>query len=228
LRQPAVGEPPLLEELSFGCNRLGPEAAKTLNKCLATNFHLRTLDLQANVMGCEGAKLLVKGLTDNKGRLKKLNISQNEVQLAGAKALIRFFEVREFQFTISLMRPRGKSTGMTLTDDFVVTSVGPNSIVENWNHDRPCDAVFVGDRVIKVNGEDTPEEMNEVMRTQEELDITLVRADGLASLDLCHNMLTHQGVKDLRHKLDCPAKGSLRGWQLSFDDGAREIWLSAH
>jgi len=228
LRLPAVREAPELEELRLGCNRITPVGAKTLSRCLATNMKLRTLDLKANELGLDGAKELVEGLKANKGRLKKLDVSQNELKHQGAQALADFFLQREFRYTISLERPRGKPTGFALSQEMVVTNISLKSVIDSWNQEHPSDAVLLGDKVLKVNEQDVREEMLEELREKEEQHITLLRTGGLVSLDMTHNMITLNGVKEMRKVLDVPAAGNLRGWQLSFDGGEREMWLSAH
>lgn len=228
LRLPVVREVPRLEELSLGCNRLGPAGARTLSACLAKNLKLRALDLKANTLGVEGANILAEGLSANKGRLQKLDISQNEIKHKGAKVLANSFLQKEFSFKVQLERPRGKTTGMTLSQEMTVTNMALSSIIDTWNQEHPSDAVFTGDKIVKINSEEVREEMLEEMRSKEELEFTFTRSGGLQSLDMCYNMITLNGVKELRKYLAVPAAGTTRGWQLSFDEGEREMWLSAH
>mmetsp|Transcript_54287 Transcript_54287/g.137125 ORF Transcript_54287/g.137125 Transcript_54287/m.137125 type:complete len:326 (-) Transcript_54287:154-1131(-) len=82
---------PTLGHISLQYNRLEAAAAKNLAQMLAVNKALRFLDISGNSIGTEGALALVEGLKNNKGRLTRIAVAQNEIQLAGAKAFCDFF-----------------------------------------------------------------------------------------------------------------------------------------
>eukprot|EP00448_Togula_jolla_P015030 CAMPEP_0170588420 /NCGR_PEP_ID=MMETSP0224-20130122/10820_1 /TAXON_ID=285029 /ORGANISM="Togula jolla, Strain CCCM 725" /LENGTH=318 /DNA_ID=CAMNT_0010912135 /DNA_START=59 /DNA_END=1015 /DNA_ORIENTATION=+ len=87
----ALSTHPALQHVSLGYNRLEHGAAASLNRMLATNKALRYLDLSGNALGPQGAKELVQGLKENKGKLQKLSLAQNTIRLEGTKALVDFF-----------------------------------------------------------------------------------------------------------------------------------------
>jgi len=80
-----------LQHISLTYNRLEVAAARSLAAMLATNKTLRFLDLSGNTIGPGGAIALVDGLKKNKGNLKTLSVSQNEIKFAGAKAFCQHF-----------------------------------------------------------------------------------------------------------------------------------------
>jgi len=82
---------PSLEHIGLSYNRLGVPAIRLLNEVLAKNRELKHLDLGGNSLGEEGAELLVEGLKKNGGRIQKLNVDRNSLQLRGALAFTRFF-----------------------------------------------------------------------------------------------------------------------------------------
>eukprot|EP00448_Togula_jolla_P018774 CAMPEP_0170590132 /NCGR_PEP_ID=MMETSP0224-20130122/11706_1 /TAXON_ID=285029 /ORGANISM="Togula jolla, Strain CCCM 725" /LENGTH=318 /DNA_ID=CAMNT_0010913907 /DNA_START=46 /DNA_END=1002 /DNA_ORIENTATION=- len=87
----ALSTHPALEHVSLAYNRLEHGAALSLNKMLHANMALRYLDLSGNALGPQGAKDLVVGLKENKGRLQKLSVAQNTIRLAGTKVMVDFF-----------------------------------------------------------------------------------------------------------------------------------------
>jgi len=82
---------PKLEHCSLLYNRLQAPSVKFINDVLAVNKALRYLDLSGNSLGPEGAQALVTGLKKNKGKLLKLGMAQNEINLSGCRALSKFF-----------------------------------------------------------------------------------------------------------------------------------------
>merc|ERR1719188_886923 len=82
---------PTLEHISLQYNRLEAASATSLAQMLAVNQSLRYLDICGNSIGKEGALALVDGLKKNKGRLTRIAVAQNEIQLAGAKAFCEHF-----------------------------------------------------------------------------------------------------------------------------------------
>lgn len=89
---------PSLEHVSLNYNRLQNAVCEGIVKMLSVNQTLEYLDLCGNSIGPEGAEELVKGLTANKGKLRRLGLGQNEIRLRGAKALSTYF-----------MSPQGKT-----------------------------------------------------------------------------------------------------------------------
>mmetsp|Transcript_33654 Transcript_33654/g.106911 ORF Transcript_33654/g.106911 Transcript_33654/m.106911 type:complete len:351 (-) Transcript_33654:65-1117(-) len=229
MRFPQVREPPKLQRLGLSCNGLGPGAAASLGHCLTTNFALRQLDLKANSLGPEGAASLAEGLRANKGRLQWLDASQNAIKLDGARALASVFAEQEFSFCIRLERPFGVSCGLVLDESLRVTGIEIRGLVDAWNEVHPSDAVFVDDRISRVNDTDELEAMREELTSQERLEVTLTRSGvGLKHVDVCHNAITSAGVEEIRNMFEKPKEGFLQGWQLRFDGGARQLWITAH
>jgi len=218
----------VLAELGLACNGLGPAAAEALGACLATNLRLRRLDLQANSLGPGGARLLAAGLRANRGRLSSLDCSQNGLLLPGARDLAECFPAQAFRLSIRLRRPWGASIGAKLDNDLKVTGIEISGLIETWNAANTSEEVFIGDQVVQVNDKSTPEEMLDEMTSQDDLEITMLRPHGgLTYLDLCHNGVTLAGAEELRELLGRPQEGSLQGWHLRFDGGARQVLINA-
>jgi Ran GTPase-activating protein (RanGAP) involved in mRNA processing and transport len=89
---------PCLGHISLSYNRLEAAAAKSFAAMLAVNKALRFLDISCNSIGPDGALALVEGLKKNGGRLQRLSVSQNEIQVKGVKAFCDLF-----------MSPQGKN-----------------------------------------------------------------------------------------------------------------------
>jgi Ran GTPase-activating protein (RanGAP) involved in mRNA processing and transport len=82
---------PQLEHVCLTYNRLSPAVAPSICEVFAANRTLQYLDLCGNSLGPKGAETLVKGLKQNKGCLKKLGVSTNELRLQGCKAFVDHF-----------------------------------------------------------------------------------------------------------------------------------------
>lgn len=219
-------EPSKLEHLGVASNNLGPASGKSLSRMLAVNEALLSIDLKANSLGADGAAELAVGLVGNKGRLRRLDISQNAVNLVGARELATCFAMREFTFVIRLKRPRGTTVGLVfdsdMTNRLTVIGLEMRGLIELWNETNPSDAVCKGDLIAGVNDKDLPEDMVDEMRAKDTLEITVTRpTGGLEHLDVTHNAVTLHGVEEIREMLGRPQEGSNYGWQLCYTDGVR-------
>lgn len=222
--RPMVG----VTRLVLGSNGIGPAGAKRLASMLASNLKLKELDLADNYLREEGGRELAAGLVANKGRLSWLNASQNYLKLAGARPLFDVFFSKDARWTIRLNRAPGTKHGFALDQKFIVTGFDFQGYVEKHNYEKRVDAVFIGDRIIDVNGKTSLEDMFNELTVNEVLDVTLTR-DGLCMeyLDICYNELACKGTEELRALAGLEMQGSLLGCQLRFDGGSRIMFLNA-
>eukprot|EP00930_Biecheleria_cincta_P026471 TRINITY_DN18655_c0_g1_i1.p1 TRINITY_DN18655_c0_g1~~TRINITY_DN18655_c0_g1_i1.p1 ORF type:complete len:412 (-),score=104.02 TRINITY_DN18655_c0_g1_i1:74-1309(-) len=222
--RPMVG----VTRLVLGSNNIGPAGAKRLATMLASNMKLQALDLADNYLREEGGRELAAGLIANKGRLSWLNASQNYLKIEGARPLFDVFFSKDAKWTIRLHRAPGAKHGFALDQRFVVTGFEYQGYVEKHNYEKRVDAVFIGDRIIDVNGKTSLEDMFHALTVDEVLDVTLTR-DGICMeyLDICYNVLTCKGAEELRALAGLEMQGSLLGCQLRFDGGSRVMFLNA-
>merc|ERR1712039_71399 len=123
-------------------------------------------------LGVEGAEAIAECMRANKGRVQRLDVSQNGIGLDGARALVDRF-LLPVKFTIKIFRPAGHSVGMGLSNEMKVTSVVPNGCVDKWNRENPSEAVIAGDVVQRVNEHTEPFKMNRVMLDRQDLEILI-------------------------------------------------------
>jgi len=221
---PVVG----IKKLVLGTNRITAAGATRLGKMLSTNKKLEDLDLQDNELGQDGGHELAKGLIANKGRLARLNVSQNTLRVSGARPLFDVFLSKDAKFTIRINRKQGTKHGFVLDSQLVVTGLEFQGWIEKHNMEHQIDAVFIGDRIIDVNGKTEPADMMNELTVTEILDITLTR-DGVCMeyLDISFNNLSTTGAEELRSLVGMELQGSLLGSQLRFDGGTRIVVLNA-
>jgi len=207
-------------------NGLTSAAAQALVVPLGCNLHLQKLVLKANELGIEGAEAMAECIRANKGRLQHLDLTQNNIELDGARTLVERF-LMPVRFTTKIFRPAGNSVGMGLSKTMGVMGVHPNGCIDKWNRENPSEAIIPGDIVTGVNGQTETIKMNRVMADEKELEIVIDRPGvGLGYLDICYNCITLAGVEELREDVARPAGGSLRQSLLSFERG-RQINLNA-
>lgn len=216
----------LLEELDISHNNLGPATARALVSVLGRNEHLRSLSIKANELGPEGADAMAKCLVANKGRLQRLDIAQNGFMLDGARMLLEAF-VSPVTFAINIVRPSGQSTGATLSATLRVMGINPTSVLDQWNNNRPAEAVRAGDFVVRVNDKTSTKLILEELGSRAELEIVVNRPGaGLSYMDICYNGITNPGVEELRDEVGRPQGCSLQGSLLRWP-GGRQVSMNA-
>lgn len=215
-----------LVNLDISHNYLGPLAARELVRVLGCNVGLRSLDLQANEFGEEGAAALADCIKTNKGRLRKFNVSQNALGLEGVRMLLDQF-VSPNIFTIHVVRSPGHAAGATLGSDMKVAGIGLNSAIEKWNQTCFAEGVCVGDYVVRVNDKTEAEQILEEIAGERVLEIVLHRPGAsLMHLDVTYNNITLDGVADLRDEVGKPAGRTMASGILEFF-GGRQVFMNA-
>eukprot|EP00933_Yihiella_yeosuensis_P034887 TRINITY_DN28390_c0_g1_i1.p1 TRINITY_DN28390_c0_g1~~TRINITY_DN28390_c0_g1_i1.p1 ORF type:complete len:466 (+),score=99.86 TRINITY_DN28390_c0_g1_i1:31-1398(+) len=208
-----------LEKLNLGFNGIGPVGMRRIATMLSTSRHLEELVLEGNPLGPEGGEELAKGLLGNKGRVRRLHLTNCLLKEKGAKALAKVFKVHPPTFTIEFKRRAGTSSGFVLDGENVMGVEGA-SWLDLYGQENPPNAVFAGDRVVKVNEKTEIEEMAHELNTQEDLQVTVTRPEtGIEYMDIQCNQLGASGAKKVREILGKEREGGLLGCTLRCDSG---------
>mmetsp|Transcript_92682 Transcript_92682/g.297858 ORF Transcript_92682/g.297858 Transcript_92682/m.297858 type:complete len:150 (+) Transcript_92682:1031-1480(+) len=130
-------------------------------------------------------------------------------------------------FAINIVRPSGQSTGATLSATLRVMGINPTSVLDQWNNNRPAEAVRAGDFVVRVNDKTSTKLILEELGSRAELEIVVNRPGaGLSYMDICYNGITNPGVEELRDEVGrpqgCTLQGSLLRWP-----GGRQVSMNA-
>lgn len=215
-----------LQELDLSHNNLTPVAARALVHVLAGNEHLEVLHAKANEFGPEGALAIAECITANRGRLQRLDVSQNGFLLDGSRAVLEAF-VAPVAFAVTVDRPAGHPNGATLSAELKIMGVLPHSVIDKWNASNPAGEIRAGDYVVRVNDKRTTKGVNLEMSETQHLEISVHRPGaGLVFLDASYNGISLAGLEALQHEIGRLSGSTLQGSLLTWPEG-RQVRMNA-
>lgn len=215
-----------LQELDLSHNSLGPATARALVNVLACNEHLRTLHVKANDFGAGGALAVADCVRCNRGRLQRLDVSQNRLFADGARTIVEAFAA-PVAFAFRISRKAGQPHGATFTADMKVMGILPHSVFDRWNENNPADQIRIGDYVVRVNDKRLPKQMNLELSEETNLEIAVHRPGAsLAYLDVSYNGIMLPGLQELQNDIGRFSGSTMQGPLLVWPEG-RQVNVNA-
>jgi Ran GTPase-activating protein (RanGAP) involved in mRNA processing and transport len=189
---------PSIREIDLAKNNLSYIAAIYISDTLKTNYIIQKINLYWNKIGPEGAKYLSQA----KGNLSELNLSENEIKAEGIKALADYLAFSQTLISLNLNRNNSYESSFSLhVAEFLAISVSLEKI-DLGNNFIGYDGIKSIFLALRTN---TLSKLSEISLESNEIDnrATVLISDflqidsNLTSLNLTNNYLGPEGAQAL-------------------------------